>query len=804
MDATTAKGFPPLHVFGVFAMPRLTCLAVIIAFAANALADDKAAPAKGRKYALCIGINEYKIRTLDKLKFAEKDISELAEILHGSGFTVEKMLGSSTGAREATKANIRDRFETILKQVTKDDVLLIALSGHGQQLTLKVNGKDREVPFFCPRDADPRDPNTMIAISGLMDDLTTRGGKANLFLVDACRNVDDRGERSGFDSNRVENLGSGTAAFFACSGLQRAVETDKAGGGHGLFFHFVLEGLRGAPGATDPEGQVTWDGLVPYVKKEVKAAAKVWCDKLPEDQRQVPHLVSNLAADPVLTVPGLELMLAKDIKEVLELSRKGLDSKEFYINNAPRRIGSWKKAAEAGNPNGMFLYARCLMDGQSVVKDLKGAFEWYRKAAELKHSAALNNLGTCYQYANGTTRDPVKAFECYEKAAKSGFTLSQYMAGCSYRDGLGVKANPKAAFDWFTKAAVGGNRNAMNELGICYQNGNGVDKNEKTALEWYKAAARLEHVEAINSVGYMYSLGIGVDRDPKEAAKWYDKAARLGDKFALRNMGLYYGYGISVQQDNVKASEYYLKGAIAGDYKCMVFIGSRYLQALGVPRDEYKAVEWFQKAAKAGNSEGMVCLGDCYLKGQGGLEKNPSMALEWYYKSAKTGDREGMNAVGACYQNGHGVDIDYGKAMDWYLKAADKGEAHAMRNIAYLYYHGKGVEKNDVTCTEWFLKAANAGHADSMNTMGLRTAKGLGIEASAEGAYQWFLKAAQNGNHFGMRNTALYLENGKGVQQNVPAAIKWYKKAHAAASKAGDSKEMEYSLNRLTALGEKP
>ncbi len=91
-------------------------------------------------------------------------------------------------------------------------------------------------------------------------------------MVAACRNVvdPDKGARGGVDGKRIDALREGTAVFFSCSGRQRARETDKAGGGHGVFFHFVLEGLRGAKGAVNERGQVTWEHLVPYVKQRVR------------------------------------------------------------------------------------------------------------------------------------------------------------------------------------------------------------------------------------------------------------------------------------------------------------------------------------------------------------------------------------------------------------------------------------------------------------------------------------------------------------------------------------------------------
>jgi formylglycine-generating enzyme required for sulfatase activity len=62
----------------------------------------------------------------------------------------------------------------------------------------------------------------------------------------------------------------------------------------------VLEGLRGARGAANERGQVTWDRLVPYVKERVKAEFPGWFPGLPEAELQRPHAIANLTDDPVL------------------------------------------------------------------------------------------------------------------------------------------------------------------------------------------------------------------------------------------------------------------------------------------------------------------------------------------------------------------------------------------------------------------------------------------------------------------------------------------------------------------------
>jgi formylglycine-generating enzyme required for sulfatase activity len=268
----------------------------------------------GRRVALVVGVNEYGSRKLENLKYAERDATDLAKVLADADFVVRTLLGSADGADAATRANVEAALDRLLKTVGKKDTVLIALSGHGEQLIVKEGGAAKEVPFFCPKDAVPTDPQTLVSLNAVLKALDDRGGGHNLLLVDACRNIVDpnKGSRGGMNNTRAENIGEGTAVFFSCGGRQRARETDKAGGGHGVFFHFVLEGLRGE--ARDDRGQVTWERLVPYVRRQVADASAGWFPDIPADEQQRPHQIANLADDPVLVASATVVIPRPDGK----------------------------------------------------------------------------------------------------------------------------------------------------------------------------------------------------------------------------------------------------------------------------------------------------------------------------------------------------------------------------------------------------------------------------------------------------------------------------------------------------------
>jgi hypothetical protein len=265
----------------------------------------------GKRYALLVGVNHYDNRNFPDLDYAERDVEELNRALQGS-YKVQMLLGGADGGKRATKANVDQAVDGIFRAgLTKDDTVLIAVAGHGQQFTTKRDGQKRDEPHFCPRDAVPGDQATTLNLSRLIERLSERGGGTNLLLVDACRNDPDptRG-RGGIDGEMMVSLPKGMAVFFSCSKGEKARESARAGGGHGLFFHFVLEAL-GDTAARNAKGELRWDSLVAYVKDKMEEDAP---KLLGEGTAQTPHAVENLARSPVvlaganrtLVAPGLE------------------------------------------------------------------------------------------------------------------------------------------------------------------------------------------------------------------------------------------------------------------------------------------------------------------------------------------------------------------------------------------------------------------------------------------------------------------------------------------------------------------
>ncbi len=262
---------------------------------------------KPKKYALLIGVNKYKRKPFTKLKYAENDATKLAEELRKAGFTVRLMTHAAgkTKADDApTAANIRKALAEFVGDKTVKDILLLGMAGHGIEVTVPDpddKGKPRTYPFFCPSDADLTNISYstgrnkyLLNLNDMFADLGNCGAEVKLVLMDACRNeLEVTSSTRGLVGKRL-NAPRGVAALFACSPGEKAFESDKLR--HGVFFHFVLKGLRGEAAW---DGAVTFDDLVRYVGKKVTD--------------EVPKLIRNGARqrpDRLINYPGTSPVLA--------------------------------------------------------------------------------------------------------------------------------------------------------------------------------------------------------------------------------------------------------------------------------------------------------------------------------------------------------------------------------------------------------------------------------------------------------------------------------------------------------------
>ncbi len=356
---------------------RLVLIAALALPGVPALGSAR--PPVGKKYALLVGVREYDSMHFPPLRFTENDVEELAALLArpGSGFAQVRVLTTTRGKKNPadapTAANIRKALNELLAGKGKRDLVLLALSGHGIQLDVKDPEGEKEprtYTYFCPSDASLTGikyttgfSKTLIHLNDTFEAIGRCDAGTKLVLVDACRNeLAVKAASRNVDLKKV-SIPDGVGVLFSCKSGQRAFETEKLGRhGHGVFFHFVLQGLRGQ--ARTGDNEVTWDSLSGYVRQQVARRVPAL---IGGGARQDPQLIANLAGEsPVLVrarPQGEKFTLrAKDQPDV---------GRVMKVTHRQAQVTTTRTSDPAGKPLGEERKALAL-DQVIAVKLLEG------------------------------------------------------------------------------------------------------------------------------------------------------------------------------------------------------------------------------------------------------------------------------------------------------------------------------------------------------------------------------------------------------------------------------------------------
>ncbi|HEY5316090.1 MAG TPA: SUMF1/EgtB/PvdO family nonheme iron enzyme [Pirellulales bacterium] len=219
------------------------------------------------KFALLVGVDDYS--ELTDLSCAGNDERAFAKVLRELGFPADQvvlLVDRATQPRYLPfRENIVRQLELLLSMPEADDLLIVGFSGHG----VAIDGKS----YLCPTGARVEEPETMIAVDWIYERLEKCPAALKLLFVDACRHGDPRppGLRAaparGLDLFQPEPPPKGVMILNSCGANQYARE-DKEKLQHGVFMHFILEGLHGK--ADNGRGLVTLSSLYDYASLETK------------------------------------------------------------------------------------------------------------------------------------------------------------------------------------------------------------------------------------------------------------------------------------------------------------------------------------------------------------------------------------------------------------------------------------------------------------------------------------------------------------------------------------------------------
>ena len=154
---------------------------------ANIILNDLTNVIKPKKYAVVIGINDYKF--ISDLQGCRNDAIQWCNYLKNKGYEIllygdtpkGTYFGNYIITDLATEQNVRSGIQYIVKILNKDDTLCIINSGHGSRYDSKT------LSFLCMIDCanGPNGQYTDIEMESDLKDVVSKGAKLILFF-DAC------------------------------------------------------------------------------------------------------------------------------------------------------------------------------------------------------------------------------------------------------------------------------------------------------------------------------------------------------------------------------------------------------------------------------------------------------------------------------------------------------------------------------------------------------------------------------------------------------------------------------------------
>ena len=324
-------------------------------------------------HAVVVGINLYADPLIPDLRFARADAEAIYNVLtdpelgrfHPDNVTL--LLDEA-----ASQRRIRSAIGTQLPQRTRpEDTVCIFFAGHGAPvIDPQAGSKDGLEKYLVPYDAEAHDLRASgIPMAHVEDFFGWIDAKQILFFIDCCYSGDVGGRT--FPHPRFQprsiNLtdeflrrlsGEGRVVITACSVNELSLEAPEIG--HGIFSHYLLDGLRGAADV-DGDGMVTLDELYPYVYRNVEEHARrlggrmqpsrsgqvkglVYLTQYETEEQRRLHRIRQAAEEAL--AKGDRYGALKGWQEVLRLSPEDEEAKAA-LNSIPKVGVAHKKQGEA-------------------------------------------------------------------------------------------------------------------------------------------------------------------------------------------------------------------------------------------------------------------------------------------------------------------------------------------------------------------------------------------------------------------------------------------------------------------------
>jgi hypothetical protein len=238
------------------------------------------------RWAVVIGIGTYERPEIPGLRFAVADAEAVHDVLvNRAGFRKEQvLLLTDRTERKPTLRNLKWALGTFLaRSAKKGDLVLIYYAGHGApEIDPRGLEADGFAKYLVPWDADPND----LYSTGLpMDEFQTIFDRIEaervVVFLDACYSgaaggrtfASRRTRATRIDDLFLERLTRSRGRVIVTASRAAEVSLELPELGHGVFTHFLLQGLRGVADL-DRDGIINLQELYQYLEQKVSQRSR--------------------------------------------------------------------------------------------------------------------------------------------------------------------------------------------------------------------------------------------------------------------------------------------------------------------------------------------------------------------------------------------------------------------------------------------------------------------------------------------------------------------------------------------------
>ncbi|MGH6923268.1 MAG: caspase family protein [Propylenella sp.] len=576
------------------ALVRLASASVV------AFAVLSGAEADAKRVALIIGNDAYS--ELPALQKAVADATDVASALRTKGFDSVDL------KTDLTRLDMDLAIASFLDSIDQGDTAVFFYSGHGWS----DGTQNMLVGTDAPRQASEA-LLSRISISlqnganGILDEMTNRGAKLKVAIVDACRDNPFTSTVAGRSIGMSRGLArvdasEGTFVIFSAGAGETALD-------------------RLSDGDTNRNSVFTRTFL-PYLLDDVWLndaikAAQTAVKEIANPHRQSPAYYDQVSGRTCLS----------------ETCRS--------IETAPAKLATSGDAcalAEAHYQEAKDIGTR------AALEDHVNRFRNCQFAVFAEERIALIDRGPTPEHIETTTPTQANGAQCEElvgEKAVDDIEASAAIAACKeelaarptdtklmYLLGRATEAaeDLTGALGHYSTAGKLGYADAQFAAGSLFDRGRGVEENKVEAVNWYRMAAEQGNARAQSALGRAYFYGQGVKEDKAESVKWTQLAAEQGRADAQFNLALNYYRGQGVKQDAAEAAKWFRMSADQGNVKARNNLAIMYFTGDGVKKDDAEAVRWFRLAAGQGDPDANWALGGFYYGGGGGLPRDLKQA----------------------------------------------------------------------------------------------------------------------------------------------------------------------------------